>query len=56
MQYFISGGWTNGIAYGVLLAVLMFRPEGMVGTALSIHLSHYELALKRPATQWVKPG
>lgn len=37
----------------------MFKPEGMVGTALAIHLlmrPHYELALKRPATQWVKPG
>ncbi len=29
VQYFISGGWTNAIAYGVFLLVLMFRPEGL---------------------------
>jgi len=29
VQYFISGGWTNAIAYGVFLAVLMFKPEGL---------------------------
>lgn len=29
VQYFISGGWTNAIAYGVFLLVLMFKPEGL---------------------------
>lgn len=28
-QFFISGGWTNAVAYGVFLAVLMFKPEGL---------------------------
>jgi len=29
VQFFISGGWTNAISYGVFLLVLMFRPEGL---------------------------
>lgn len=29
VQFFISGGWTNAIAYGVFLLVLMFKPEGL---------------------------
>jgi branched-chain amino acid transport system permease protein len=28
-QFFISGGWTNAVAYGVFLLVLMFKPEGL---------------------------
>jgi Branched-chain amino acid ABC-type transport system, permease components len=28
-QYFISGGWTNAVAYGVFLLVLMLKPEGL---------------------------
>ena len=28
-QFFISGGWTNAIAYGVFLLVLMLKPEGL---------------------------
>lgn len=31
VQYFISGGWTNAVAYGVFLLVLMFKPEGLFG-------------------------
>ncbi len=27
--FFISGGWSDAISYGVFLAVLMFRPEGL---------------------------
>lgn len=29
VQFFISGGWTNAVSYGVFLLVLMFRPEGL---------------------------
>jgi branched-chain amino acid transport system permease protein len=29
VQFFISGGWTNAVAYGVFLLVLMFKPEGL---------------------------
>jgi len=29
VQYFISGGWTNAVAYGVFMLVLMFKPEGL---------------------------
>ena len=28
-QYFVSGGWTNAVAYGVFLLVLMLKPEGL---------------------------
>ena len=28
-QYFISGGWTNAVAYAVFLLVLMLKPEGL---------------------------
>jgi len=31
VQYFISGGWTNAVAYAVFLAVLMLKPEGLFG-------------------------
>jgi branched-chain amino acid transport system permease protein len=34
VQYFISGGWTNAVAYGVFLLVLMFKPEGLFGRPL----------------------
>lgn len=27
--FFISGGWSDAISYGVFLGVLMFRPEGL---------------------------
>jgi branched-chain amino acid transport system permease protein len=30
-SFFISGGWSDAISYGVFLAVLMFRPEGLFG-------------------------
>lgn len=29
VQYFISGGWTNAVGYGLFLLVLMFKPEGL---------------------------
>ena len=31
VQFFIGGSWTNAVAYGVFLAVLMFKPEGLFG-------------------------
>lgn len=34
VQYFISGGWTNAVAYGVFLLVLMFKPEGLFSRPL----------------------
>jgi branched-chain amino acid transport system permease protein len=30
-SFLISGGWSDAISYGVFLAVLMFRPEGLFG-------------------------
>lgn len=34
VQFFASGGWTNAVAYGVFLLVLMFKPEGLFGRPL----------------------
>jgi branched-chain amino acid transport system permease protein len=34
VQYFVSGGWTNAVGYGVFLLVLMFKPEGLFGRPL----------------------
>lgn len=31
VQFFVGGSWTNAVAYGVFLAVLMFKPEGLFG-------------------------
>lgn len=28
-SFFISGGWSDAISYGIFLVVLMFRPEGL---------------------------
>ncbi len=32
--FLISGGWADAVSYGVFLAVLMFRPEGLFGRTL----------------------
>lgn len=31
VQFFVGGSWTNAVAYGVFLLVLMFKPEGLFG-------------------------
>jgi branched-chain amino acid transport system permease protein len=33
-SFLISGGWADAVSYGVFLAVLMFRPEGLFGRSL----------------------
>jgi branched-chain amino acid transport system permease protein len=30
-SFLISGGWSDAVSYGVFLAVLMFKPEGLFG-------------------------
>jgi branched-chain amino acid transport system permease protein len=35
VQFFISGGWSNAIAYATFLLVLMFKPEGLLSKSFT---------------------